>query len=212
MKLTAAQEEVLVEWIQQKGWRLVPLSLSVVAKHASIISGTTVGENWVMRFQTRHPELQARWAGGIEKCWAQSLNPVATADYFKELRHLIETYNVQPRNIYNMDEKGVMMGKGLRTMVLVDRDQKDVKMLEDGDHEMATMIECLSADGTCIHSNVIFKANRRDHSWGANNPGNASVDTRCEVLRAVLKVGIDVLSASQEMVDIAIVECGGGVK
>ncbi|KAF5336670.1 hypothetical protein D9758_015664 [Tetrapyrgos nigripes] len=60
-------------------------------------------------------------------------------------------------------------------MVLVDRDQKDVKMLEDGDREMATMIECLSADGTCIHSNVIFKANRQDHSWGANNPGNASI-------------------------------------
>ncbi|KAF5336675.1 hypothetical protein D9758_015663 [Tetrapyrgos nigripes] len=110
MKLTAAQEEVLVEWIQQKGQRFIPLSLLVVAKHASIISRTTVGENWVMRFRTRHPELQARWAGRIEKCQAQSLNPVATADYSKEL---IETYNVQLRNIYNMDEKGVMMGKGL---------------------------------------------------------------------------------------------------
>lgn len=72
-----------------------------------------------------------------------------------------------------MDEKGCQMGKGQRARVLVDRDQKDVQTLEDGDRELVTVIECVSADGTAIRPGIIFKGIRRDLSWGKDNNCNA---------------------------------------
>ncbi|THU82935.1 hypothetical protein K435DRAFT_599323, partial [Dendrothele bispora CBS 962.96] len=53
-------------------------------------------------------------------------NPITTNDYFEELKEIIMTYHIEPQHIYNMNEKGVMMGKGERTMVIVDHDQKNV--------------------------------------------------------------------------------------
>ncbi|KAF5367458.1 hypothetical protein D9758_003822 [Tetrapyrgos nigripes] len=168
MKLTTAQEQVLIAWIKEKGWRFVPLSLTIVAQHASVISSRPIGKNWVMHFRTWHQaELQAQWAGGIEKCRAQALNPVTTAEYFMELKEITTTYNIKPSNIWNMNERGAMMGKGERTMVLVDRDQKDVKILEDRDHEMVINIECI------LNPGIIFRGLRHDLSWGKENPCGA---------------------------------------
>ncbi|THU76174.1 hypothetical protein K435DRAFT_626775, partial [Dendrothele bispora CBS 962.96] len=62
----------------------------------------------------------------IEKCRAQALNPALTGDYFEELQYLIHLYKIKLHHVYNMDEKGAMMGKGERVMVFVDRDQKEV--------------------------------------------------------------------------------------
>ncbi|THV07191.1 CENP-B protein [Dendrothele bispora CBS 962.96] len=48
-------------------------------------------------------------------------------------------------------------------------------MLEDGDRELVTIIECISADGTPIHPSLVFKGTRRDLTWGAENYCNASI-------------------------------------
>lgn len=172
-KLTTAHEQVLVEWIKEKGRRNIPLSYTAVAKHASIISGTEISESWVQRFRARHPELKARWASGLEKCRAQALNEATTTHYFEELDRLTKEYNIKPQHKYSVDEKGAQMGKGERVRVLVDRDQKDVQTVEDGDRELVTIIECVCADGTAIRPGVVFKGMRRDLAWGRDNDCDA---------------------------------------
>jgi hypothetical protein len=72
-----------------------------------------------------------------------------------------------------MDEKGVQLGIGQRTKVLVDRGQKDVQSVEDGNWELVTVIECVSADGTAICPSVVFQGKRRDLEWGRVNPCDA---------------------------------------
>ena len=72
-----------------------------------------------------------------------------------------------------MDEKGIQMGVGKRTLVLVDRDQKTVQQLENGNRELVTVIETVCADGTALRPSVIYKGQRRDFSWGRDNPCNA---------------------------------------
>lgn len=57
-----------------------------------------------------------------------------------------------------MDEKGVQLGVGKRTQALVDQDQKSVHQLENGDRELVTVIEAVSADGEALPPSVIFKA------------------------------------------------------
>jgi len=171
--LTFAAEEALVEWIKEMGRRGVPLHASAVAKHASVISGNNVGEHWVQRFRVRHPELKAKWTSGLERCRAQALNPTAVADFYDTLHDMIEKHDIPKENIYNMDEKGIQLGVGGRVLALVDRDQKNVQQIEDGNRELVTVIECVCADGTAIRPSVVFKGVRRNLEWGRDNPCDA---------------------------------------
>ncbi|KAJ6504545.1 hypothetical protein DFH09DRAFT_837003, partial [Mycena vulgaris] len=62
----------------------------------------------------------------LESCRARCLNRALVSEYFDILEEVQLEYNFLPENIYNMDEKGIQMGVGVRQMVLVDRDQKTV--------------------------------------------------------------------------------------
>ena len=75
--------------------------------------------------------------------------------------------------MYNMDEKGVQLGIGGHVHALVDRDQKSVNQVEDGDRKLVTIIECVCADGTVIRPSAIFKGACQNLEWGCDNPCNA---------------------------------------
>ena len=170
--LSFAAETALVEWVAKLGRRGIPLHASAVAQHASVISGIKVSERWVHRFRARHPELKLKWTTGLEHCRAQSLNPTAVAGFYDNLKDILDKYDIPEENIYNMDEKGIQLGMGKRVCAMVDRDQKTVHQVEDGNRELVTVIECVCADGTAIRPSVVFKGIRRNLEWGRNNPCN----------------------------------------
>lgn len=172
-KLDDASQDTLVEWIKECGHRNIPLHPSAVAAHAKAISGVEIGMCWVQRFRKSHPELRAQWATGMEQCRAQALNPATTSDLYVKANELIEKYEIEAKNLYNMDEKGCQQGVGGKVHVLVDRDQKNVQQVEDGNRELITVIECICADGLAIRPSVVFKGNRRNLEWGNDNPCNA---------------------------------------
>jgi transposase len=68
MKLSPAQEDVLAEWIKEKGRRNIPLHLSAVAEHARIILGKDIGECWVQKFRARRSDLKTKWATKQANC------------------------------------------------------------------------------------------------------------------------------------------------
>jgi hypothetical protein len=171
--VTAAQEEVLVEWIKVMGRRGIPMTAAIITDYVADIVGHTVGESWVKRFKTRHPELKVKWSSTLEKCRAASLNPTLVNEYFNLLEDTIKTHNIPAENIYNMDEKGIQLGIGQKVKAFVDRDQKDVYSVEDGNRELITMMECVGADGWPMHPSAIYQGMRRDLEWGRNNPCNA---------------------------------------
>lgn len=171
--LTPPQELVLKEWIKSLGLRGVPLSPSTVAEYAAVILGDSVSTRWVYGFRKRHPDLVARWTTGLESCRARALNKTQVTEFFDILKDLTEQYHIKPHNIYNMDEKGLQLGVGKRAKVLVDRDQKSVQQLENGNRELVTVIEVVSADGFALRPSVIFKAKKRNLSWAENNSCNA---------------------------------------
>ena len=171
--LTPAQEEVLVEWIKVQGRRGVPMTYASVGHAAAEISGKLVGEIWPKRFRKRHPDLKMKKTTGLEKARAKALNQFAVDEFFDMLIKLIQEYNITPGNIYNMDEKGIQLGIGARITAMIDRDQKAVYSIEDGNRELVTVIECICADGSTIHPSVIFQGQRRNSEWGRNNPCNA---------------------------------------
>ena len=95
-------------------------------------------------------------------------------NFFEMYSELMEKYEIQPQNLYNMDEKGIQLGIGRQNQaVLVDRDQKTVHSVQTGNRDLVTVIECICADGTAIHPSVVFAGKRRDLSWGEVNPCKA---------------------------------------
>jgi Tc5 transposase DNA-binding domain len=171
--LTPAQEEILVKWIKVQGHRGVPMTYRSVAHAAGEISGKPVGEVWPKRFRKRHPDLKMKKTTGLEKARAKALNPSAVNGFYDMLSDVIKEYDILPENIYNMDEKGIQLGIGARITAMVDRNQKTVYSIEDGNRELVTVIECICADGSVLHPSVIFQGVRRNSEWGRNNPCNA---------------------------------------
>ncbi|GAW09695.1 DDE-domain-containing partial [Lentinula edodes] len=122
--LSPAQEDLLVEWIKVQGQRGVPLLLPMVSAYASDIAGKPMGDNWICRFRTRHPDLALKFTTSLEESRACSLTLAAVSTSYDVLADTVAQYEIPPENIYNMDEKGVQLGIGQRTAVLVDRNQK----------------------------------------------------------------------------------------
>lgn len=166
-KLTPPQEKVLTDWIKVLGKRGIPLSLEAVAERASHIVGEEVSVNWAQGFRTRHPDLKAKWTTSLESCRTECLNHPMMNHYYDELEAIMKEFDIPRENVYNMDEKGIQMGIGKHTMVLVDRDQRgSAYRIENGDRELVTVIETVCADGTVLHPNVIYKGKTRDLAWG----------------------------------------------
>jgi hypothetical protein len=77
----------------------------------SMISGTELGETWYRLFIARHRlDICGRWASGLEAPCAQCLNCTTCKEFFLLLEHVVDEFKIAPKNTYNMDEKGVMMG------------------------------------------------------------------------------------------------------
>jgi hypothetical protein len=185
--LTDAQEEILAHWVKVQGRRGIPLTYESVAQCAGAISGHEVGESWPKRFLKRHPDLKIKKTNPLEKARAKALNKFAVDEFFDMLKKLIEEYDILPENIYNMDEKGIQLGIGARITAMIDRDQKIVYSIEDGNRELVTVIETICADGSILHPSVIFQALRRNSEWGRNNPCNARFVSLSVVKSSILQ-------------------------
>jgi hypothetical protein len=99
--------------------------------------------------------LKTKWTTGLEACHAHALNPTLVCKFYNMLEEVVTEYSIDKRNIYNMDKKGVQLGKGSQVGAIVDREQKDVYLVEDGNIELVTIIETVCADGSALHPTVI---------------------------------------------------------
>jgi hypothetical protein len=172
--LTAAQEEVLVQWIKTMAKRGLPVTPMLVRDRVADIIGGPVGESWVDRFKERHKDdLKVKWTTGLEKCRAECLNPTLVNEFYDLLEQVVADYNIPSENIWNMDEKGIQLGVGKKVKAFVDRDQKTLYSVEDGNRELVTVIEAVCADGEALPPSVIFQGVKRDVEWGRNNPSGA---------------------------------------
>jgi hypothetical protein len=173
--LSPAQEEVLVKWAKVLGRRGVPLTHATLSTHASEILGKPVGESWPKRFLARHADLKVKTTTSLEKCRAKALNPTAVEGFYDILGAVVEEFGIKPENTWNMDEKGVQLGIGVKVAAIIDRDQSTVYSVEDGNRELVTIIEAVCADGKALVPSVIFQGVRRNLEWGRpeKNPSQA---------------------------------------
>lgn len=80
--------------------------------------------------------------------------------YFELLHDKMKEYNVQPSHIFNMDEKGFMIGVTGRSKRVFDKkiyNRKGVTAaLQVGSREWVTVLACVCLDGTALSQALIF--------------------------------------------------------
>ena len=69
--------------------------------------------------------------------------------------------------MYNMDEKGFMIGKGERYKVICRRGRKNPRLTHDGSREWVTVIEAVSTAGVVLPPMLVNKGEAHYMGWYA---------------------------------------------
>ena len=135
--LSLEEEKELARWIRQLTDSAYPPKPYAVREMAEAIRTRRVievndasirrvhyediGEQWVKWFMNCHPELESLMAEQIEAARIQETSRSVLEKWFADVKSIIDENNIQPRDIYNMDETGFSIGSIKATRVIVDR-------------------------------------------------------------------------------------------
>ena len=152
-----------MEYIKTLTDRGLAPTKEMVQGFASQIAQKSVGEKWVKRFLGRmKDELTFQYAAGMDSVRHKADSEDKHNMYFDLLHQKIEEYKIEPRNTYNMDEKGFLIGvigKSKRIFSKQAWEQKKIRSsLQDGSREWITLLACVGADGTALPPSLIYQA------------------------------------------------------
>jgi len=187
--LSREEEKELAQWIRRLTIGGYPPKHFVVRQMAEAIrtrrvigvndesithvSYDSIGEQWVRRFITRHPDLETIIGESIDAVRVKETSHEILSKWFNDVKLLIDQYDIRPRNIYNMDETGSSIGTIKATRVVVDKTARSRYSAQPGRQEWVSVIECISMDGTSLLPMIIFKGKTLSTAWlSENTPTN----------------------------------------
>jgi hypothetical protein len=89
----------------------------------------------------------------------------AVLRWLNTVRDMIKEYDVDPKNIYNMDESGFAIGSTQGACVIIDSRIRSQFQVRPGRQEWVTVVECICGDGKVINPLVIFRGGNLHTEW-----------------------------------------------
>jgi hypothetical protein len=109
--LSPQEELELVRYIEGLTKRGLPPTREMIQNFSSAVAYQQLSESWVTRFIHRHKlELISKWASAMDRTRHLADSESKYRLYFELLSQKITQYNLEARDIYNMDEKGFLLG------------------------------------------------------------------------------------------------------
>ena len=160
--LSPLQESELVKYIQGLSDRALPPTRAMIQNYVKTIAQWEPSDSWISRFLRRNAaNLTIKYTTGIDRDRCKADSEESYRSYFNLLYAKIDQYSVEPRNIYNMDEKGFLLGVNQRSKRVFSKqlwEQKKVTAtLQDGSREWITVIGCICADGSAVDPTIVFE-------------------------------------------------------
>jgi hypothetical protein len=129
----------------------------------SQIAKRDLGTCWVDRFVHRYPDsLISKWTTGMDNSRHKADSGRKYSFYFDLLPDKIDQYQVEARHIYNMDEKGFMLGVVGRSKSIFSKASYEVRkrmsIIQDGSREWITLLACICADGSYLEPALIYRS------------------------------------------------------
>ncbi|OAA33854.1 DDE superfamily endonuclease, CENP-B-like protein [Metarhizium rileyi] len=117
-----------------------------------------VGKNWITEFVKRHRTLFSCLSRKYNYERALSENSEIIFSWFKLVENTIKKYGITSDDIYNFDESGFAMGISSIQRIITSAEyyvKRDI--LQSGNREWVTAIECIGANGIVFPPYIIFK-------------------------------------------------------
>lgn len=108
--LSKAQEEKLLQYIDDLTRRGLPPNHHNIRQFAQSICGRLPGKNWPSKFVKRHQDkITSQYLVGFDTSRKKADNWWLVNNYFDLVQKKRIQYNYAPGNIYNIDEKGFLI-------------------------------------------------------------------------------------------------------
>jgi DDE superfamily endonuclease/Tc5 transposase DNA-binding domain len=166
------EEQVLIDWILQLHRLGIPARPSRLREMADHIRGarTTqdlppLGPNWATRFISRHPEIKSVISVKLDKDRWDNVTKESMQAWFDLLQEVKTEFRILDSNVYNMDEKGCILGVSERARILIPSSSRVNYAKQPGNRESITVIECICSTGTIIPPFVIWSAKSHRDNW-----------------------------------------------
>jgi hypothetical protein len=114
--LSPAEEKALVKWIEISAALGHPVTHPFLRELAEEIRKPRIesenlimsplGQDWTKRFMRRNPGLKTTIASSIE-IQRKEVTKKQLDKWFAEFKRVIDEHDIEPDNVYNMDETGV---------------------------------------------------------------------------------------------------------
>jgi hypothetical protein len=172
-KMTQNEEESLIQWILSMDRRGAAPRPSHVREMANILlskrgetTTQTVGEKWVYNFINRHDEIKTRFSRRYNHQRAKCEDPKIILEWFNRVQITMMQHGIAPEDIYNFDETGFAMGL-VATAKVVTRAEMLGRpfLIQPGNREWVTSIECVNSTGWVLPPCIIFKGKVHIEGW-----------------------------------------------
>ncbi|GCB21786.1 Pogo transposable element with ZNF domain [Aspergillus awamori] len=125
-----------------------------------------VGVNWAYSFVKRHDILRTRYARRYNYQRAKMEDPEIIKDWFNRVQEVIQEYGISSDDIYNFDETGFAMGLIATPKVMTSSQIAGrPSLIQPGNREWVTSIECIRSNGVVLPSTLIFKGKTHLKAW-----------------------------------------------
>jgi len=119
-----------------------------------------------VRSLNSHPghkdSLDSRYLNTLDLARYKADSKASYSQYFEIIGNKIEEYSITMQNVYNMDEKGFIIGQIQKSKrVFIISTYKEDKLAvagQDGNRELITVLATICADRTALSPALIYKA------------------------------------------------------
>jgi hypothetical protein len=178
-KLRPTEEATLIRWLLSMDNRGFGLHLPELREMAYVLlseRGDTplpniIGKNWASNFIKRHNELKMRFTRKYDYKRAKCEDPKVIQEWFQRVIAIQEQYGIAYKDVYNFDETGFAMGVAATSKVITSSDRVGrAPVVQPGNREWVTSIECVNAMGWSIPPYLIFAGKRHISAWFQDLP------------------------------------------
>ncbi|KAF2023924.1 hypothetical protein EK21DRAFT_17341, partial [Setomelanomma holmii] len=169
-KPSLEQELELVRYIGDLSKRGLPPTREMIQNFASAMAKEDVSESWVTHNVNNYEDqLTAKWTTGMDRVRHQADSEDKYKLYLDLLHSEIDEYQVEPQHMYNMDEKGFLIGVTSRSKRIFSKhlwQQGQVPAsLQDGSREWVTVLASICADRSALPPALIYQGKTLQSSW-----------------------------------------------
>jgi len=153
----------MVDWCRRMSDFFFPVTMLILVSMAVAIlrarsSQVVPGIHWGRHFLSRQPSIKLKYCQYLEKARAKVTATVEEQrKWYQTLRSLVQHHKIIPENLWNCNEKGIIMGLAVGCQKAIVRANAQSKVARtDGNREFYSVLETISATGHVIPPFIVW--------------------------------------------------------